>query len=230
MKQLQDRKKFLILIVAAFTGWFQCGCAKHLKPAPQADRVVGVENAAEATVQGVYMLAAVTDWPGRWRIEEEVTPFRVVIENNSGKPLCLRYSDFTLVTAQGERFAALPLNAIEGTTIEMVQTPRFRHRDFYVAPYYSEVYPGITPYPHRFPHDPYYYDRYYTYWSSISLPTPLMREQALPEGVIEDQGRVEGWLYFERINKVNRATFRADLVSAETGKAFGEIRIPFVME
>ena len=229
MKQSHG-KTALILVVAAITGWIQSGCTKNLKPAPQANQVVGMESAAEATVADVHMLAAAGDWPGHWRIEQEVTPLRVVIENNGKIPVCLRYSDFTLVGAEGNRFAALPLSAVEGTSIEMVRTPRFRHRNFYVAPYYSDIYPGMTPYPHRFPHDPYYYDRYYTYWSSIELPTPLMREQVLPEGVIDPQGQVEGWLYFEHLNGVSRVTFRADLVSAETGKEFGEIRIPFVLE
>lgn len=229
MKRLQ-KSVWLVTIFAAFVGWFQSGCTRNLKPAPEAHRVAGMKHAAEMTVQGVYMVAQSQPWPGRWRIEQHVTPLRVVIENNSRQPLCLRYEDFSLVGDEGNRFAALPLNAIEGVTVESIETPRFRHRHFYVAPYYSDVYPDITPYPHRFPYDPFYYERYRTYWSGISLPTPFMREKALPEGVIETEGRVEGWLYFERMKHVTRVSLRMDLVNAETGEEFGEIRIPYVKE
>lgn len=78
-------------------------------------------------------------------------------------------------------------------------------------------------YGERFEYDPMYNEHYYSYWRE--LPTPDMRRRALPDGVLESGGRAEGWFYFEKVqDNVDRLTFRADLVHAETGRQFGEIR------
>jgi hypothetical protein len=75
-----------------------------------------------------------------------------------------------------------------------------------------------------------YYDRYYPVWS-VSLPTEDMLEMAIPEGVLEPQGRISGFLYFPRVNPdAERVVFQAALVSARTGEEFGAVEVPFVVE
>jgi hypothetical protein len=55
-----------------------------------------------------------------------------------------------------------------------------------------------------------------------------MLEMAIPEGVLEPQGRVAGFLYFQRMNDdLKQITLKADLLNARTGATFGTLSIPF---
>jgi hypothetical protein len=67
---------------------------------------------------------------------------------------------------QGFQCAALPPYKIEGsvTTTRPVLAPRFIHRGYYVAPYYTRLYLGLRPWGSPWVYDSLYYDRYYTYW------------------------------------------------------------------
>lgn len=222
----------LALLVAA-------GCSgpgTALDPAPAAE-TVGPDTAVDR-VDGVRMTAETGAWDGLARVTTEVTPIRVTIENDGAAPLRLRYDDFALVSPQGRRYAALPPYGVEGDVTDPtlvdayapVATPGFAYSGFQVAPYYSSVYPSVTAYGGAFGYDPAYYDRYYTVYRDIELPTQEMVAEALPEGVISPGGRVSGFLYFERVPpSAPRVRFRADLTAAESNAAFGEISIPFTV-
>lgn len=153
-------------------------------------------------------------------------------------PLRLRYNEFALVSPTGRRYAALPPYGVEGdvadpTLVDAYDpvTPAFTYDRFRVAPYYASVYPTLTPYNDPFYYDRPYYDRYYTVYRDIELPTQEMVEQVLPEGVIDPGGSVSGFLYFERVDpEAPRVRFRADLANARTGETFGEVSIPFTVE
>ncbi len=199
-----------------------------------------MENAALTDIAGVSMLVQSTQWPGQTPIENEVTPLRVIIENNSDQPLRIVYGKFALIAPQGVISSALPLHEIDATVEEpqtdglaarpavpRVTTPGFIHRGFGVAPYLSGYYPGIRPSASPFHHDTYYYGNHIVHWETTELPTMEMIESALPEGVLDSGGRLEGWLFFEEVGDADQVVFRADLVNAGTGHEFGEIRIPF---
>ena len=216
-----------------------CTTTPELSPAPSANEARGLEEAAVSTVEGVNMVAGADAWPGRPEIREEVTPLRVTIENNSNQPLRIRYSEFALVSSTGKRYAALPPFAIEGDVEEpvvfesdyAVPRPAFSYNRFSVAPFYAGTYPAMQSYPGAFYYDQFYYDRYYTYWREIDLPTEEMLERALPEGVIDPGGQVEGFLYFEKVDvEEPRVRLRADLVNARDGDIFGTITIPFTVQ
>lgn len=210
------------------------GCATGLEPAPAADRVAGLEDAAQATVQGVRVVARAAPWPGPVAIDREVTPLKVRIDNIGPTPLRVRYNEFALVAPDGTSFAALPLARIEGEVAVRTRTygaPGFYHRGFAVAPYYAPFYPGIDPYPGYFGPDRYYYDTYYRYWEDVELPTTAMEQRVVPEGVIDPGGSLEGWLFFEKIDAgLERVVLRADLVDAPSGRQFAELRIPFSVQ
>ena len=209
------------------------GCATELKPAPSAQTVSGMPNAAKARAQGISIIAQAADWPGRAEIQKKVTPLRIKIENNSGGPLRISYDEFALIAPNGERFSALPLYQIEGKVPERVSgpylgPPEFAYQGFAVAPYYGPRYPDMTPYAGDFYVTPFYNQFYYHYWTNVSLPTADMRLKAIPEGVLSSGGSLEGWLFFEKVNdKDKQVMFRADLSDATTGKQYAEIRIPF---
>lgn len=228
-------KSYLWAVAGMLCSAALIGCATTIKPAPQAQKVSGRENAAAATVEGVRMVAQTSEWPGPVPIQQRLTPIRIRIDNNSGQPLLVRYSDFSLVNTRHQLYAALPLYHIKGSVSQFVApslvTPGFAYHRFYVAPQLSRTYPSIPPYNGNFYYDPLYESRYNDYWHDAPLPTATMWQKALPEGVIDSGGSVQGWLYFEKIGKeMHHLIFRADLVNAASGRKFAEIRIPFVVK
>ena len=161
------------------TGLLAMACATPLEPAPQAQAVPGLEEAARRSVE----------------------------------------------------HGALPPLEIEGSVQEPVQEA-FGYRGFVGAPHYAGRYRHFPLHAGPYPYDPFYYDTYYDYWAEIDLPTQEMIGRALPEGVLEPGGYVQGWLYFEKVSDdaSSRVVFRADLVDQASGRTFGEVRIPFRVE
>jgi hypothetical protein len=209
----------------------------QLDPAPAAT-TVGSETAVDR-VDDVRMTVESGTWPGQARVKTEVTPLRVTVSNGGGVPIRLRYNEFALVGPDGRRYVALPPYGVEGEitdptlvdAYDPVTAPGFTYSGFSVAPYYASVYPTLTPYGGSFYYDRPYYDRYYTVYRDIELPTAEMVGRALPEGVLDPGGEVSGFLYFERVPpSAPRVRFRADLANARTGNTFGGISIPFVVE
>jgi hypothetical protein len=206
-----------------------------LKPAPMAQTASGLTDAARATTQGISFLVQAEDWPGPVDIQKAVTPLKIRIENQGPQPVQIRYNEFALISSENRTFSALPLSRIEGEVavpVRNLHSPRFYHRNFHVAPHYAGIYTEITPYHRHFAFDPYYNTTYYGYWENRELPTSEMISRIVPEGVITSGGMLEGWLFFEKVDPgdVNRVIFRSDLVNAETGKKFAELRIPFVVK
>jgi hypothetical protein len=213
-----------------------CGTQAKLTPAPGAKEVTGQPYAAVSNVDSVDVLAEPNVWIGRPEVLQDVTPVRITIHNNSTRPVRVRYTDFSLVGPKGVRYAALPPIGVHGTVQEPVvanvhppvEEPEFDEDGFDVAPYLGPMYPTLVPWHGPFYYDPLYYDNYYTYWQSINLPTREMVREALPEGVVEADGHISGFLYFQKVNpREGRVVFRDDLVNAKTGNIFGTVTIPF---
>ncbi len=225
----------MVLIAAA-------GCAgsgANLEPAPAANEAAFAEEAAVTSVNGVQVSVQVDTWPGDPGVTEDVTPVQVSIDNNSGEPLRVAYSEFALISPSGVRYSAIPPYSIEGTvdqvelagTYEPIADPFFTYSDFYIAPFYDPIY-DIGVYDEPFYYDVGYYDAYYDYWENTALPTETMLERALPEGVLMSGGSATGFVYFEKVDPgvVDRVRFRYDLENPAAGYIFGEIRIPLILE
>ena len=158
----------------------------EIEPAPGVEQAEGMMGAAVTDVAGIHMTVQPDAWTGDAPISEEVTPLRVQIENGSGSPLEVQYPHFTLVTSEGEVYAALPPFAVEGEVAEPVlmqeydpiEEPFFDYDAFGVYPYYTPVYPGVAAYDADFDYDPDYYVEYYTYWEDVELPTAEMLQHA----------------------------------------------------
>jgi hypothetical protein len=108
----------------------------------------------------------------------------------------------------------------------VVIRPRFGASRFFIAPYWSPFYPGYGVWPGAFAYSPWYYGYGYGYWSE-SLPTRDMLDRALPEGVLQPEGRIAGFLYFPALRREQGVTFEFTVVDAETGQTFGKLSIPF---
>jgi hypothetical protein len=224
-----------------------CAHEPELKPAPDAKVLPGRKDVAMQTVAGVRVEVAGDAWKGNpSNLAEVLIPVRVSIENQSGRPLRLRYSEFTLIGENGFHYSVLPPFQIRGAVGSSAAPgqivpaaaasppppirPRFLHRGFWVAPPLARFYVGLPPWPDPFLYDPFYYDRWYVSWP-VELPTRDMLEQALPEGVVENGGAVSGFLYFDpSARRENRVVFEMQLVDARDGSGFGKIDIPFLVK
>jgi hypothetical protein len=103
-------------------------------------------------------------------------------------------------------------------------TPRFHGNRFYVAPHYSYFYPGYPYWSAPFPYDPYFYGPYS--WPQ-TLPTSDMISQAIPEGVLQPNGRVDGFVYFQGIsNREAAVSFDMQLVDAHANAPFARASVP----
>jgi hypothetical protein len=210
------------------------GCASQptLRPAPEAKLVQGSSKAAVATAEGVRMEARVDAW--RWsptNLDRQLTPILVRIENNSERPLRVRFEEFQLVTPGGMAYAALPPFDIRGEVTQRVGTYAYSAPGFYLAPHLGPYYSGFGLYGRPFGHYPSYYTSYYPVYGRYELPTRDMLVRALPEGVLEAGGRITGFLYFANLKALDpqpdRVRLRYVLVGADARERFGAIEIPF---
>ena len=219
---------------------FASACEERtdLEPVPATEAAAGGDTVV-TDVAGVHMEVTTGAWPGPAAVSEEVTPVQVTIENESGQPLRVQYSQFALVGPGGAYYAALPPFQVKGAPdspalaegYDPVTGADTSYADFQVMPYYASIYVSTPSYAYPSAFNPLYYESYYEYWDEIDLPTPEMRARALPEGALASGGRVSGFLYFEEVaGEAPLVRFRADLVNAETGTTFGEISIPFDVE
>ncbi len=230
-----------------------CSHVPQLKPEPAAPRAPGNPNVAFAEVSGVRVFVAGDAWKGDPpNLPKVFTPIQVTIENQSGHPLRVSYEDFKLVGQSGFAYAAIPpmqakgvVSASAGPSPRAAVAPvgfqpgglvvvpaatRIYHQHFFVAPYFSWYYPGWPAWPYAFPYDPFYYDRMYAYWPE-RLPTQDMLSNALPAGVLNNGGRIFGFLYFQGIaDRESRVSFEEQLVDASSGQPFGRVSLPFEVQ
>jgi hypothetical protein len=229
--------KNIINLAALILGLIMFGCSSN-KELRTIDGYNG--KVASKKVDGVNIITKVDYWNGSPQVKRYVTPVHVIIDNNSGKPLKISYEQFSLLAPDGQRFSVLPLFGISGTISKPVLihhynpilNPGFGYHDFWIAPFYSAIYPGIPVMDGDFYFDPLYYDNYYNYWdhqTESELPTDKMIDDALPEGVLKNGGEISGFLYFEKLDdtKANRVDFKAVLINSKTGNRFAVISIPF---
>jgi hypothetical protein len=177
-------------------------------------------------------------------LRDVLTPVHVNIENGGTRPLRLAYADFTLVGDSGMRYSAMsPLRADSPlprsstgeprvTVLPAVAhrasparvAPRFRHRHFYIAPQYGYFYPGYPLWGAPFPYT-YFGGGPYT-WPR-TLPSDDMIAEALPEGVLEPGGQVDGFVYFQGVTRRElRVRFDYKLYDARADSKLGEVIIP----
>ncbi len=221
---------FLIALIAE-------GCARPgLRPAPEAEITPGKRKEAVAEASGVRMIAKGRGWSGNpTNLESILTTIQVTLQNQSGRPIQIRARQFVLVSPTGVRSAAFPPSKIqeveEVPAIAPPMVPEFSHQRFYVAPY-NLPYLGteVIPWSDPFAADPVYYRQYYALWP-VRIPTKEMFRKALREGVLEENGRLSGFLFFQKIERdTPRVTLHTDLIDAESGETIGTIRIPFVVD
>jgi hypothetical protein len=250
-------RRTLVGLLLGSLGMAGCASVPVLKPAPGDALAPGTQNVAQADAAGVRVLVAGNAWKGDPAdLGQLFTPVLVTVENHSGKAVRVSYADFNLNGATGFKYAAIPPMSAKGQIgradpssgqapirlagyepagkadlSDRVQLARFEHRfdhdRFMIAPHYAGFYPGWEAWPYGYPYDPFFYDNLYTNWPE-KLPTQDMLSKALPEGVVQDNGKVSGFVYFQGVGqRESSVTFAMNLVDATSGQALGQLSIPF---
>src|SRR5690606_32539 len=105
-----------------------------LSPATTAAAPLGFDRAVMAQENGVQVIAEAKAWPGSTPIEAEVTPLRLIIRNESGQAIQLRYSSFSLTTPRGISYRSIPPREVQGFALAQTlsEPPAFSHMGFRV--------------------------------------------------------------------------------------------------
>lgn len=225
-------KTTTILLLAA-SAFGLSACAGQLHPAPGA--TLAPHGGATSSAAGVNIVTMTPNFPGIVDIESAVTPIKVKITNNGSKPVRIRYADFKLDATDGTSYAALPLYKIDSSATTNlpvgsyypITDPAFRWNRFRVAPYYAGLYPGMPWYRGGFYGQPYGWTYYDTAFANVQLPTPEMRRNVLPEGILDPGGSLEGWLYFQHVPSSKKTVDFDATIHAEGGANIGYLSIPY---
>jgi hypothetical protein len=221
-----------VLVLPTFVAC--AGNRPDLAPAPTAmPAPAGPGSGAVASDAGVTVEARAGAWRGVPRnLEAESIPLLVEITNDSEHTVRLRYNDVKLVAPGGEMYRAIPPYRVEGAVSQTIEAPAYAASGFRIAPYLSRYYPVYDPVLGDFVLDPLYYDTYVPARVRVDLPSSDMISMALPEGVLEPDGRITGFLYFEDVEDldISQVEFEIDLIDAGSGTQFGTISIPFVVQ
>ena len=204
------------------------------------------DKVAFTETQGVRVSVNGDAWRGEpFNLPDVLTPLHVSIENGGPVPLRLAYRDFAIIGESGMRYAALPplqaesqlpTGRVSGVKLYTVTyraapartAPRFHHRRFYVAPHYGYYYPGYPLWASPFPYASFGPTPYS--WPQ-RLPTEDMIAEALPEGVLEPGGHVDGFVYFQGVTqREDHVKFDFKLVDGSTQQQVGEAVVPFLVK
>lgn len=195
--------------------------------------VVKVKDNVEVTV-GSDM------WDGKEMVAKNVIPLRVTVDNAGDDPIVVSYNEFHLVNSKGKEYAVLPLyeydldldRIVIDKDFHVIPEPAYEQNNFYMYPMYEPLYPGIEITDYNYIVDPEIQKKYFL-WSAMdeNLPTQNMRQKALTEGVLNEDGMVSGYLYFEDVLPTDeKVEFTFDVVNASTGEKEGTIEIPYYIE
>lgn len=204
------------------------GCAtdRGLEPAPGVRTLANNDSAAIINQQGIELVVDGDAWSGRPdNLEKEMTPVRVVVRNRGETPVLVQHRAFYLDGLSGQQVQARsPFKIDQLGPIETRIVPAHTARQFYVADYLSPFYGPVYPtWGETIPYAP----------APVSwrpeLPTPDMLNRALPEGVLEPGGEVEGFVYFPKTPARGEkgVVFRADLAAPKAGQDVAAVSIPF---
>ena len=207
-----------------------CGHSRLL-PAPSAETVLGAPSAAVSVENGVRVTADSGSWRGDPDdLTEWVTPIKVRISNNSGRPVRILYEAFTFRGKSGRIYRPRPVVPIAHDPPEnglATIKPIYTASKFFVAKRLRDVYVCCDAWPEPLPRDEGLYQKQYRAWRD-QTPTRQMKRESMPEGVLADGGVITGYLYFENVaGRERSATFQARLEDGEQGHPIAEMNIPF---
>jgi hypothetical protein len=100
------------------------GCAEKrivLVPAVNAN-LAPQPNSAQGSSQGVSIQLRANAWDDDPKtLDQDLVPMEITIQNDSGRPLAIRYEDFAIVGANNHRYNDIPPYQIVGDSYEHLQ-------------------------------------------------------------------------------------------------------------
>ena len=179
-------------------------------------------------------------WNGKEIVSKNVIPLKVTVDNASEDPIIVSYNKFDLENNEGREYSAIPLykydvdlnRLVLDKDFHVIPEPYYKQTNFYVYPFYEPVYSGIETTDIDYVVKPEIQRKYFL-WNAMNkeLPTQNMRMKALTEGVLDKDGVVSGYLFFEDVLPTDeKVTFTFDIVNANTGEQEGVIEIPYYVE
>jgi hypothetical protein len=231
---MKSTRRSIALVAAGLSTLTMVGCGhSRLRPAPTAQIVRSAPWSAYVERAGIRVSASTDTWDGRPDdLPDLMTPLKVRLTNESGRPIRILYQDFALQPEGGQSFHPLPPappDAGPETGLAGLR-PLYSSSGFRVAQAYKGLVPSYDAWPNPLPRDATSADKLYHRWSD-GLPTREMRRRALFEGVLEDHGVTAGYLYFSRRARAgDTVVFRAELADAQGGETIASLDIPFVVE
>jgi hypothetical protein len=204
-----------------------------LVPASSAQVVPNAPTAAFSEVEGVRCSANVGAWRGRDdEIPGFVVPVKVRIKNGSGRPIRVLYEDFVLTGKKGRSYRPIPVLPMDADARKRIPklNPIYPPSKFFVAPGFHDVYPKLDPWSALLQRDEELHERLFRRWGKRA-PTLDVLRMALPEGVLDDDGMLTGYLFFESpLERESRVTFEATFEGGDGGNTVASIEIPFRVE
>ena len=212
------------------------GCAgspdPELTARPQTT-VLTINDAPAGRLAGVQVHVSPLTQRSRYQNEAEYHPARVEIRNASGRPLRVRYDAFALQSGGTAQSGPVPVLLIDRAGDNMpgmggLSGEAWDQREYEIAGDYAVIYPDMQAYEGAFEVTSVDAYRSRAGGEPSGLRDRDLLASTIPEGVIRPGGRVEGTLWFEKLDQADSTLmFTMDLVDASTGEEFGTIEVPF---
>ncbi len=121
------------MLLALFFGTVGCA-AKRVVLVPAANATLAPQpNSAQGSSQGVSIQLRANAWDDDPKtLGQDLVPVEIAIQNDSGRPLAIRYEDFALIGANNHRYSNIPPYQIAGESYKHLQ-PYWAYSDAYYS-------------------------------------------------------------------------------------------------
>jgi hypothetical protein len=121
------------MLLALFFGTVGCA-AKRVVLVPAANATLAPQpNSAQGSSQGVSIQLRANAWDDDPKtLGQDLVPVEIAIQNDSGRPLAIRYEDFLLIGANNHRYSDIPPYQIAGDSYKHLQ-PYWAYSDAYYS-------------------------------------------------------------------------------------------------
>ncbi|HWP91149.1 MAG TPA: hypothetical protein VNN20_02985 [Thermodesulfobacteriota bacterium] len=176
------------------------GCAsRQLVPLPDGGSIDPQFRSSTKSDRGVTIRVQASAWSGRPSdLSSYVTPFYLLVRNDTDKTLFFDYTDITIIDENRVQYNSLPPETVVGI-IRADFRPGLFFRPFFS---FGLGYGGFYR-PYGFGFNTFFYDPFYPGWyyppAYYSARYDDIFTQAFTPGLLQPNAKFEGFIYFKRI-------------------------------